>query len=310
MTTTPHRRRALSALAGIALVALLLLSTLVLVDRHGPTAAADRTPPAPAQLTSSGWPARGQAAFRIDGETPAASPEQMPVPIASVAKVMTAYVVLKKAPLAQDADGPSFTVTAADVTDTAMRRKRGESLVAVRQGETLTERQALTALLLPSANNIAIMVARWIFGSVDEFVTHMNAQARTLGMTHTTYTDPSGFDEATVSTAADQVRLGQVAMENQTFASIVQLSTAEIPVAGTVHNTDTLLGTAGFVGIKTGSDDAAGGCFMFRVYRIIDHTAVAVTGVVLGQRGKDLIAAAEAAARAIADGVSPTVPMA
>jgi D-alanyl-D-alanine carboxypeptidase len=81
----------------------------------------------------------------------------------------------------------------------------------------------------------------------------MNAAARSLGMTHTRYTDPSGYDDATVSTAADQVRIVDRAMRLPVFASIVATPSATLPVAGTVHNTNTLLGHNGFVGVKTGS---------------------------------------------------------
>src|ERR1700687_268434 len=91
-----------------------------------------------------------------------------------------------------------------------------------------------------------------------------------LAMTHPRYTAPSGYDDATVSTAADQVRVVDRAMRLPVFASIVAAPSATLPVAGTVHNTDTLLGYDGFVGVKTGSDAAAGGCFAFRVVRWID----------------------------------------
>ena len=88
-------------------------------------------------------------------------------------------------------------------------------------GEQLTERQALQAMLLPSANNIAAVLARWDSGSPARFVSHMNASARSLGMTRTRYTDPSGFDDATVSTAADQLRIVDQAMRLLAFANIV-----------------------------------------------------------------------------------------
>ena len=112
-------------------------------------------------------------------------------------------------------------------------------------GEQLTELQALQALLLPSANNIAAVLARWDAGSADRFVARMNATARSLGMTHTRYTDPSGYDAATVSTAADQVRVVDRAMRLPVFASIVATPSATLPVAGTVHNTNTCSGTTG-----------------------------------------------------------------
>src|SRR5205814_7710540 len=130
------------------------------------------------------------------------------------------------------------------------------SIVPIVAGEELTELQALQALLLPSANNVAAVLARWDAGSEARFVARMNATAQSLGMSHTRYTDPSGFDDATVSTAADQVRLIDRAMRVPVFAGIVATPSATLPVAGTVHNTNTLLGHDGFVGVKTGSDDA------------------------------------------------------
>src|SRR6266568_8012618 len=194
----------------------------------------------------------------------------------------------------------TVTVTDDDVADTERRAGQDESIVHVAAGETLTERQALIAILLPSANNVAAMLARASAGSQDAFVARMNDMAHALGMRHTIYTDPSGFDEGTRSTADDQLILAQRAMQLPEFASLVSLRSARLPVAGTVHNTDSLLGKDGFVGIKTGSDDAAGGCFMFRVRRAGGD----LTGVVLGWRGHDLIAAGLSAAQDLAASVA------
>jgi serine-type D-Ala-D-Ala carboxypeptidase (penicillin-binding protein 5/6) len=251
-------------------------------------------------LPRSAWPASGQAAVYVAGESRIhAGPNQHAAPIASVAKVMTAYLVLRKHPLAPGEDGPTITLTDADVADTYRRSDQEESVVPVVVGEELTERQALQALLLPSANNIAAVLARWDAGSEGAFVARMNAAARSLGMRHTRYTDPSGYDDATVSTAADQVRVVLRAMRLRAFAHIVAMPSATLPVAGTVRNTDTLLGHDGFVGVKTGSDDAAGGCFAFRAIRVIHGRRTAITGVVLGQPGDDQIAAGLEAADAM-----------
>ncbi len=217
---------------------------------------------------------------------------------------MTAYVVLRDHPLRPGEDGPTITLTDADVADTDRRRRQRESVVSIAAGEQLTQLQALQALLLPSANNIAAVLARWDAGSVDRFVARMNAAARSLGMTHTRYTDPSGFDDATVSTAADQVRVVDQATRLPVFASIVATPSATLPVAGTVHNTNTLLGDNGFVGVKTGSTAAAGGCFAFRAIRRIDGKRTTITGVVLGQPGDDQIAAGLAASDAIVDRIT------
>jgi D-alanyl-D-alanine carboxypeptidase (penicillin-binding protein 5/6) len=254
----------------------------------------------PVDVHALPWPAQGQAALAVSGSG-ALAPDRDPaaVPIASVAKMMTAYLVLRAHPL----DGPGFTVTipAGDVADERRRAANDESVVPVAVGEVLGERQMLEGLLLPSGNNIAILLAVRESGSVAEFVALMNDAAHALGMRHTRYTDPSGLDAATTSTAADQLILLKAAMGNPDFAALVRMRTAQLPVAGTVHNTNPLLGRAGFVGAKTGSDDAAGGCLAFVAVRTVDGRTVTVFGVVLGQRGPRLIDAAAQAARRLVD---------
>lgn len=275
-------------------------------DRQGAPAFSSSAPPsATSSAASSVWPAQGQAAF-IDSDSRQiqAGPNQHPAPIASVTKVMTAYLVLRDHPLTAGQDGPAITLTAADVADTGRRRALQQSVVAVAAGEELTERQALQALLLPSANNIAVVLARWDAGSVAQFVARMNTAAQSLGMADTRYTDPSGFDQATVSTAADQVRVVEEAMRLPVFADIVGTASATLPVAGVVTNTDALLGHDGFVGVKTGSDNAAGGCFAFRAVRRAGGHPTTITGVVLGQPGADQIAAGLGAARAMVDRIA------
>jgi D-alanyl-D-alanine carboxypeptidase (penicillin-binding protein 5/6) len=255
-------------------------------------------------LPSTVWPPDGQAAIQVGQSDVRAGPNQHPAAIASVAKVMTAYLVLRDHPLRPGEDGPTITLTDDDVADTDRRAGRDESVVPIAAEEQLTERQALLALLLPSANNIAAVLARWDAGSTARFVARMNVAARSLGMRHTRYTDPSGYDDATVSTAVDQLRVVDQAMRLPVFAGIVATSSATLPVAGTVHNTNALLGHNGFVGVKTGSDDAAGGCFAFRSVRWVDGKRTTITGVVLGQPGHDQIAAGLAAADTMIDRIA------
>jgi D-alanyl-D-alanine carboxypeptidase (penicillin-binding protein 5/6) len=257
-----------------------------------------------AAVPAKAWPADGQSAVRIGQSEIQPGPNQHAAPIASVAKVMTAYLVLRDHPLAAGANGPTIRLTGADVDDTDRRGRQRESVVPIAAGEELTERQALQALLLPSANNIAAVLARWDSGSASRFVARMNATARSLGMTRTRYTDPSGYDDRTVSTAADQLRVVDEAMRLPVFANIVATSSATLPVAGTVHNTNTLLGRNGFVGVKTGSDKAAGGCFAFRAIRLVRGKRTTITGVVLGQPGADLIDAGLVAAESMVDTIA------
>ena len=110
-----------------------------------------------------------------------------------------------------------------------------------------------------------------------------------------------GYDAGTVSTARDQLLLARAAMRIDEFAEIVAEPHATIPQAGVVDNTDDLLGQDGFIGIKTGSDMAAGGCFMFAARG--HHSRHLLYGVVLGQRDGPLIPAALEAAQRLVDSV-------
>src|SRR5438094_7821336 len=141
------------------------------------------------------WPGTGRAALGAVGlGVVATSGPEKPQPIASVAKVMTALVVLDGKPIPARQQGPSLTVTAQDVADYAAKRDQGQSVVRVAAGEQLTEYQLLQGLLIPSGNNIADLLARWIAGSVPAFVDRMNARARAIGLKSTTFVDTSGFD--------------------------------------------------------------------------------------------------------------------
>ena len=244
------------------------------------------------------WPREGQAAMEVEGVGSfGTAGGHVPVPIASVAKVMTAYLTLREHPLAAGEKGFTMKITRKDVEEEEQRVALDESTVPVRAGERLNEREALEALLLPSANNVAALLAIHDAGGLGAFVSRMNSTARKLGMTKTTYTDPSGFNPKTVSTAADQLKLVRVAMRMPAFAAIVDRPSAKLPVAGRVPNYNGLVGMDGFVGVKTGSDGAAGGCLAFAKRVNVSGRSLKVLGVVLGQRRGALVEAALASAQ-------------
>jgi D-alanyl-D-alanine carboxypeptidase (penicillin-binding protein 5/6) len=259
----------------------------------------------PGAAPALAWPRAGEAAVDVEGIGGIASSGSLaPVPIASVAKVMTAYLVLREHPLMPGTEGFTITVTRADVAEEELRAGLLQSVVRVRAGEQLTERQALEALLLPSANNIAALLAVHDAGTLTAFVARMNATARTLGMLSTKYTDPSGFSDETVSTAVDQLKLARVAMRVPAFATIVAEPAAELPVVDDVTNYDTLLGSDGYVGVKTGSDRAGGGCFVFAKHVVVGGRPLTAIGVVLGQREGGLVEAALLSAQRLGDSVA------
>ncbi|WP_159450986.1 D-alanyl-D-alanine carboxypeptidase family protein [Micromonospora cremea] len=286
-------RRLPWALGGLLILLLLLGGGLYAVaPLRDPLPAPTVELTVPASMTIPGtaprlpWPRTGQAMISVGGlGNLGAFGGSKPVPIASVTKVMTAYVILTEHPLAVGEQGPKLTVSAEQAAAYPAEKARGESLVEVRAGEVITERQALQAVLLPSANNMARILAAWDSGSVAAFVEKMNAVADDLGMSDTDYTDPSGLDPETVSTARDQVILASRAMALPAFAEIVKQKQATIPVAGTVQNYNELVGRNGVVGIKTGSTDEAGGCLVFAAVVTVGGRKLSVVGAVLGQPG-------------------------
>ncbi|MHB1988194.1 MAG: D-alanyl-D-alanine carboxypeptidase family protein [Acidimicrobiales bacterium] len=207
-----------------------------------------------------------------------------PISMASVTKIMSALVVLADHPLRLGQSGPSITVTQADVASYESAKAAQDSVVAVQQGERLSELDALEASLVPSADNVVQMLARWDAGSIAAFVTRMNARARALGLTHTHYAGPSGVNPASVSTPSDQVRLAEIAMANPVIAHIVSLTQVTLPVAGVQYNVDAVLGHDGIVGIKTGWVPQGGASFVFASTRVIASRRVMVIGAIMGEK--------------------------
>lgn len=251
----------------------------VLVGGAGPASASDRRP----------WPGSGQAAVAVAGVGLVGTSGAVgrPHATASVAKVMDAYQVLLDHPLGPRDSGPTIVVERGEAAAYFAERFSGQTLVPVYSGERISERQALEAMLLPSANDMARILARWDAGSIRAFLGRENQTAARLGMTHTHFTDPAGVDGGTVSTAPDLVKLAQAAMAIPTLAHIVGETSATVPAAGTVHNSNPLLGHGGVIGMKTGWTGPAGGCLMFAAdVRGKSGAYRRVYGVVLGQPGR------------------------
>lgn len=234
------------------------------------------------QAVSLTWPNYGQAALGAVGYGVLATHGSMtPFPTASVIKILTALAVLKQQPLNIGQVGPTITLTQADVDSYNKYVTEHGSVVKVAVDEQLTERQALEALLLPSANNIAETIGRWAFGSLDAYNTFATSYAHQLGMGNTTVTDPSGFLASTVSTAQDLTVLGETALSNPIVAQIVNETSATIPVQGVIYNTNALLGRNGIIGIKTGNNDQDPGCYLVGANQQIGSQTITVVSTVM-----------------------------
>jgi D-alanyl-D-alanine carboxypeptidase (penicillin-binding protein 5/6) len=230
------------------------------------------------------WPSRGSAAVGVQSlGFVASSGNEQAIPAASVAKVMTTLVILEDKPLKKGDPGPTITITDADVQSYNTDFANKESVARVLAGEQLSELQLLQGALIPSANNFAETLARWDAGSVDAFVAKMNSRAAALHLSHTKFVDTSGANPGTVSTPSDLMTLGMTAMQQEVFAQVVGMASAELPVAGTVYNVDGVLGQSGIVGIKTGSGLNTGANFLFAASISVDGVPITFFGCVMGQ---------------------------
>jgi D-alanyl-D-alanine carboxypeptidase (penicillin-binding protein 5/6) len=229
------------------------------------------------------WPAQGQSVAEVEGlGSLGVHGAQTPVPIASVTKVMTAYLILRDHPLSGKQTGPSIPVDAQAASEAG---SNDESTAKVKEGQRFTERQMLQLLLIPSGNNIARLLARWDSGTQEAFVTKMTKAATDLGMTNTTYTGASGFESTTKSTAVDQLKLAREVMKNDVFRSVVAQPNIKVPGVGTIYNNNNDLVHVGVIGIKTGSSTPAGGALMWAANKKIDGKEQLILGVVLQQHG-------------------------
>lgn len=227
------------------------------------------------------WPAQGQAALDVDGiGSFGSSGDQKPVPIASVAKVMTAYLILREHPLKSGAPGPKIPI---DQAAEDQSNAGQESTVNVTKGDSITQREALESILIASANNVARLLARWDAGSEKDFVAKMNATAEKLGMTNTTYTDPSGLNDTTVSTAVDQVKLAKAAMKEPAFREVAAMMSYDDYKGVNHSNWNQLVGKNGVVGIKTGTTTSALGNLVFAAKKEIGGETRTIIGAVVRQ---------------------------
>ncbi|MFI5271256.1 MAG: hypothetical protein ACHQT9_04390, partial [Candidatus Saccharimonadales bacterium] len=187
-----------------------------------------------------------------------------PTQTASVAKLITSLVVLKVKPLLTNQQGETITLGPSDVALYNKYVAEQGSVVPVVNGEVITEYQMLQAMLLPSANNMADSLAIWAYGSLANYQQAANAflVAHNLSSTHVG-SDASGFDPSTTSNALDLVSLGMLSMNQPVIANIVgQPAATGIPNTVQVRNVNSLLGTDGINGVKTGNTTQAGGVYV------------------------------------------------
>jgi len=278
-----------------------VLAVLLAVGVYVPSAAGAELPQAtvavstpqvaPGAAATLDFPDYGRGAIGasgIDGLL-GTSGDQGRFPIASITKVVTALVVLDAKPLAAGEQGPDIRFTQSDVDAYYDVLAQDGSLEPVSAGLVLSQRQALETMLIPSANNYAISLARWAFGSEDAFLAAARTWLDAQGLTDTVLVDPNGLSAGDVSTPSDLVALGQLALASPTVASIVSMQSADEPGVGSFTNTNELLGMSGIDGIKTGTTDEAGACLLFSTDVTVGGQSVTLVGVILGAPDHDVL---------------------
>jgi len=229
------------------------------------------------------WPVYGQGALGARGYGVLTTHgEQKPVPIASITKIVTALAVLKEKPLAKGEKGPNITINSDDVAIYNEFVSQGGSVTPITRGSQISEYDGLQSMLIPSSNNMAATVAKWAFGSVDNYVKYANQMLSDMGFKQTHVDEASGFSTKSVSTATELIKLGEIALANEVIAEIVKKDTVNLPFAGAVNNINWLLGTEGVIGIKTGNTDEAGGCLLFAAQKTIFGQPITLIGAILG----------------------------
>ena len=313
-----HRRRRRGRRWALLLALLLLLiaaaGAFVGVRLRSPDPAPAVTPVlagtvrAPAHPVTLPWPTMGQGAIAIPsiGIDVASGPEQ-PVPVASLTKLMTAYVVLRDHPLALNQPGPTMTVSQADVADYENATVDDDSNAQVTLNEQITEEQVLGGMLVHSADNFADLLATWDAGSIPAFVAKMNADAVRLGMLHSHFADASGVSGASESTASDLLKVAAPDMADPVFASMVKMPSITLPVAGTISTYTPFLGLQGIIGVKSGFTTAAGGCDVVAVVRVVQGKPVLLLAAVTGQQGPGVLVQAGLHGLALVDALSPLI---
>jgi D-alanyl-D-alanine carboxypeptidase (penicillin-binding protein 5/6) len=282
LPTQKHRKKPIRLFILLAAVA---VGVFFVWNKGQHAAEAHPTPPKPAYSVTPNWPATAKAAaVGVKGVgVLAQTGDTAPRPIASIAKVITALAILEKHPLKPGEAGPSIGITEHDEQLYRNYVAKNGTVVLVKNGIPISERDALEAMLLPSANNVADTTAIWAFGSLKKYHNYANDMLKRYGLQDTTVgVDASGLDPSTKSTASDLVGLGEIALNNPTIAEIVKLKAAYIPYAGDIPNYNAMVTKYGFTGLKPGESIQAKNTLLFSTDTVVNGKQQTIIGAVLG----------------------------
>jgi D-alanyl-D-alanine carboxypeptidase (penicillin-binding protein 5/6) len=279
-----RRRIAVGAVLGLVLATafylpMTLLAPLQVTD---PVVAKHTVlPGAAAQLAFPGYGGSAIGAVGFDGVLAHAGTDA-PLPMASITKIVTMLVILQAKPLTVGEEGPSVTMTATDVGYYNHYRSLNGSVTTVKAGLVFTEHELMELALVHSANNYAASLAVWAFGSMDAYLAAAHSWVASQKLSSMTITDPTGIEPTDAASTTDLLTLGKIALANPVIAQIVAIKSVTIHDIGTLTSTNTLLGSQGINGIKTGTLNDAGSNLLFAANHTVGGNTVTIVGVVLG----------------------------
>lgn len=283
------RSAIIGALVSLPLVLFGGASAYVVFFQPTPTleVVAYELPESEPQPVNLAWPDDGIAAIGAQGYGLLAddgnADEQ--VPIASITKLVTALAILQVKPIQEGETGELITFSAADEQRYADTISENGSAYPINAGDQLTQYEAMQALLIPSANNVADSMVEWAFGSETAFLAYVADMLTEMGLEQTVITDASGMSAGSVSTPRELIEIAQFVLGDPVLASIVRQPQATIdPAVGTILNTNQLLREQYVIGVKTGTTDAAGANLVFAAeYPLTEDISETIIGVTLGQ---------------------------
>jgi D-alanyl-D-alanine carboxypeptidase (penicillin-binding protein 5/6) len=246
-------------------------------------------------------PSEGASAISVSGGdaylgaaasgTWSASGTDEPRSIASISKLITALVVLDAKPLANaDDPGPTITFDKADHDLYDKYYVMGATIAAMPTGSSMSQRDALSTMLIPSASNYAEAVSTWAFGSQSAFLNATRRWLAAQGLTGTTIVEPTGISPRNTSTPADLLAIGKLAAANPAIAKIVATRSLSLPGPGGMSNTNDLLGSDGITGLKTGNLGEGSYSLLYTASLDVGTgEPLSVTGVVLGGQSRQSV---------------------
>lgn len=212
------------------------------------------------------------------------------LPMASIAKVVTALVVLHAHPITGDDPGAAITLTAADSRLPARYAAINGTVAPAPAGLVVTQRAMIELMMVHSANNYAETLALWAFGSEESYLAAARSWLDANGLPGVTIADTTGFSPQNRASVRELVALARLAAAHPVIADAAALPRVTVAGVGSYENRNAALGRSGVDGLKTGTLRAIGSNLLFSAELTVDGTIVAVVGAVIGAPDQETIA--------------------